>query len=42
MHGWVGVWVVVRVAGVVIGILSVIPGISGVSITRVIDIIGLS
>ena len=35
------VWVVVRVAGVLIGILSIMPGVSGMSISRVIHVMEL-
>lgn len=44
MYCWVcvRVWVVVWVAGVLIGVLSVVPGISGMFIPRVVDSTGLS
>ena len=43
MYCWVcvRVLVVVRVAGVLIGVLSIMPGISGMSIPWVVDITGL-
>lgn len=44
MYCWecVWVWIGIQVAGVLIGVLSIMPGVPGMFIARVVDSIGLS